>query len=83
MKKAKSKPLTVQERVDWGTDNSVELTGSYLGATPDNPGGCQTFGVVMLRGGCRIISGELLAWLVKRAERADELEQSKAREIQR
>lgn len=76
MPRRKAKPpvvLTVAERVEWGTDDSIELVTSWLGATPDQPGGCQTIGRVMLKG-TRVISTDLLSWLQKRAERADELE---------
>ena len=65
--------LTVDQRIEWGTDDSIELVTSWLGATPDMPGGCQTVGRVMLKG-TRVISVELLSWLARRAKQAEALE---------
>lgn len=61
------KPMTLAERVQYGTTDYLELTAGYLGASPDNPGGCETVARFGL-GDRRLITAELLDYLVYKAK---------------
>jgi|GEM_PF-3611125 len=64
--------MTLDERVRYGTDDSLELVSGFLGATPEFPGGCQTVARVGLRG-TKLISLDLLDYLVGQAQEAERL----------
>lgn len=59
-------PMTLAQRIEYGTTDYLELTAGYLGATPDMPGGCETVARFSL-GDRRLISVELLYYLVAQA----------------
>lgn len=81
----KPTPMTLLQRIEHGTDTSVELVSAYLGRTPDDPGGCQTVARVNLQGS-RIISEDLLQYMVERIQNleqalalmAEQLEEARA-----
>jgi len=61
------KPLTIDDRISYQTTNCIDLDTGYLGATPDNPGGCMTLGRIFMKDAV-LISRELLADLTTMAK---------------
>jgi len=65
--KRQPKPLTLDQRIEYQTTNCIDLDTGYLGATPDNPGGCMTLGRIFMKDAV-LISRELLDDLVAMAK---------------
>ena len=45
----KPEPLTIDDKIRYQTTNCIDLDTGYLGATPDNPGGCMTLGRIFMK----------------------------------
>lgn len=43
------KPLTLDDKIQYQTTNRIDLDTGYLGATPDDPGGCETLGFIHMK----------------------------------
>lgn len=72
-KKNQPKPMTLDEAIQYGTADYLELTSSWLGATPEMPGGCETIARFSLGKGRRLISVDLLESLAVKARATTDL----------
>lgn len=72
-KKKEAKPMTLAEKIQYGTSDTLELVSGWLGATPDMPGGCETVARFSLGKSRRLISVDLLSELRALAEDSGDL----------
>jgi hypothetical protein len=68
MKKSKPpKPMTLAERIQYGTTDYLELATGFLGASPEWPGGCETLARITLPKERLLVNKELFDYLVDEA----------------
>lgn len=65
--------MTLEDRLKYGTSEYLELTTSYLGASPECPGGAETLAKIKLAPDRRIINVHLLDWLIEELAERDRL----------
>lgn len=68
--------MTLEDRLKYGTSEYLELVTSYLGATPECPGGAETLTKIKLAPDRRIINVHLLDWLTEELAERDKLRQA-------
>lgn len=73
----KAEPLTLDDKIRYQTTNRIDLDTGYLGATPDDPGGCETLGFIHMANAV-LVGRPFYNELVAIAKRQESLEKAAA-----